>query len=173
MGKKNKGEKMKAMVEETGDKVKDVVDETFEQVDAWLQEQERERPRTRVATALTARLPAAVGDAWGARAGIDRDVTLAHLTRDHRRRLARGLVDTPLEIRGSRGYNYAEVTAGGIPLDEIDPATMASRVCPSLHLVGEMLDVDGRLGGFNFQWAWASARVAGTALARSGSRLEA
>ena len=50
-------------------------------------------------------------------------------------------------------------------LDEIDPATMESRVCPGLFLVGEILDVDGRIGGFNFQWAWSSARVAAAALA--------
>ena len=61
---------------------------------------------------------------------------------------------------GTRGYNYAEATAGGVALTEIDPATMESlgRV---LYLVGEMLDVDGRIGGFNFQWAWSSRYVAG------------
>jgi len=71
-----------------------------------------------------------------------------------------------LDVRGSRGYQYAEVTAGGVTLDEIDPATLQSRVCPGLYLVGEMLDVDGRLGGFNFQWAWSSGFVAGNAAAR-------
>ena len=70
-----------------------------------------------------------------------------------------------MTIIGSRGYNYAEVTAGGIALDEIDPSTMESRRCPRLHFVGEMLDVDGRIGGFNFQWSWSSARVAARALA--------
>ena len=63
------------------------------------------------------------------------------------------------------GYNYAEATAGGVDLREIDPATMESRQCPGLHLVGEILDVDGRIGGFNFQWAWSSASVAARALA--------
>ena len=71
-------------------------------------------------------------------------------------------------MRDSRGYNYAEVTAGGVPLDEIDSRTMQSRVRPGLYLVGEILDVDGRLGGFNFQWAWSSAWVAGQAMARTG-----
>ena len=70
------------------------------------------------------------------------------------------LVEWPLPVTGTRGYNYAEVTAGGVALTEIDPATMESRVCPGLYLVGEILDVDGRIGGFNFQWAWSSARVA-------------
>ena len=68
-------------------------------------------------------------------------------------------------MKACRGYNYAEATAGGVTLDEIDPATMASRSCPGLYLVGEILDVDGRIGGFNFQWAWSTAHVAGRALA--------
>ena len=73
---------------------------------------------------------------------------------------------TPLDVRDSRGYNYAEVTAGGIPLAEIDPTTMESRVRRGLYLIGEMLDVDGRIGGFNFQWAWSSAWVAASAIGR-------
>jgi predicted flavoprotein YhiN len=70
----------------------------------------------------------------------------------------------PLIVEGSCGYNYAEVTAGGVSLDEIDPSTMASRIRPGLFLVGEVLDVDGRIGGFNFQWAWSSARVCAAAV---------
>jgi predicted flavoprotein YhiN len=54
-----------------------------------------------------------------------------------------------------------------VALTEIDPATMQSRVCPGLYLVGEILDVDGRIGGFNFQWAWSSARAAARDLAAS------
>jgi hypothetical protein len=91
------------------------------------------------------------------------------MARDDRRRLLRLLTETPLSIRDSRGYTYAEVTAGGVPLEEVDVATMQSRVCPGLYLVGEILDVDGRLGGFNFQWAWSSGWVAGRAIARSVS----
>jgi predicted flavoprotein YhiN len=91
---------------------------------------------------------------------------MAHLTRELRHALIRTLLETALPVRGSRGFPYAEVTAGGIPLDEIDPATMESRICPRLYLTGEILDVDGRLGGFNFQWAWSSAWVAGQAIAR-------
>ena len=65
-----------------------------------------------------------------------------------------------------RGYNFAEVTSGGVPLDEVNPKTMESRLSPGLHFVGEILDVDGRIGGFNFQWAWATGKVAGQAIAR-------
>jgi predicted flavoprotein YhiN len=94
---------------------------------------------------------------------------LAYLGREERRWLVHSLSRFPLPVRDSRGYNYAEATAGGVSLDEIEPSTMASRRCPGLFLVGEMLDVDGRLGGFNFQWAWASARAAADGLASAGS----
>jgi predicted flavoprotein YhiN len=96
---------------------------------------------------------------------LQESTELAHLTRIDRRRLAHGLVEWPLCVTGSRGYNYAEATAGGVALDEISPATMESRRCTGLYLIGEMLDVDGRIGGFNFQWAWSSARVAARAIA--------
>jgi predicted flavoprotein YhiN len=55
------------------------------------------------------------------------------------------------------------VTAGGVPLSEVNARTMESRVMPGLYLVGEMLDCDGRIGGFNFQWAWSTGYLAGTA----------
>jgi predicted Rossmann fold flavoprotein len=141
--------------------------DTFESLENWWLAQERERPRAQVSTVLATRLPAAVADAWVHAAGIASDTTLAHLTRDDRRGLIRALTGTPLGVTGSRGYAHAEVTAGGVPLDEIDAATMQSRIQPGLYLVGEILDVDGRLGGFNFQWAWSSGWVAGQAIARS------
>jgi len=140
--------------------------ERFEAIDAWLVEQGRIRPRAQVTTVLGTRLPAAVADTWIRVSGVDGSIPLAHLARDDRRRLVHALTGMRLDVRGSRGYQYAEVTAGGVALDEIDPATLESRVCPGLYLVGEILDVDGRLGGFNFQWAWSSGFVAGNAAAR-------
>ena len=141
--------------------------ESFESVDAWLRDQRERRPRARAATVLAARVPAAVAEALVRVAGITEDATLAHLTRAERHALAAALTRTPLPIRGSRGYGYAEVTAGGVSLDEVDPSTLQSRLCDGLFFAGEILDVDGRLGGFNFQWAWSSAWVAGQAAART------
>ena len=66
----------------------------------------------------------------------------------------------------NRGWNFAEVTAGGVPLTEINPHSMASRFIPNLYIIGEMLDCDGRIGGFNFQWAWSTGYIAGTNVAR-------
>ncbi|MCA9309628.1 MAG: NAD(P)/FAD-dependent oxidoreductase, partial [Phycisphaerales bacterium] len=63
-------------------------------------------------------------------------------------------------VVGDRGFTHAEVTAGGVPLSEITLSSMASKRCDGLHLCGEICDVDGRIGGFNFQWAWASGFVA-------------
>jgi len=72
-----------------------------------------------------------------------------------------------LPVVGDRGWNYAEVTAGGVPLAEIDFRTLQSRLVPGLFLVGEMLDCEGRIGGFNFQWAWATGHLAGRAAIRA------
>jgi hypothetical protein len=141
-----------------------VPDDTFESLESWCRDMARDRPRSSLRTTLAAKLPASVAEAWIGGAALDPGTTMAHLSKEDRRRLIRALVQAPLAIRESRGYNYAEVTAGGIPLAEIDPATMESRVCPGLYLIGEMLDVDGRLGGFNFQWAWSSAWVAAAAI---------
>ena len=140
--------------------------ETFESLEDWLLAQERIRPKALVATVLATRIPASIADAWVSASGVEPATTMAHLAKNDRRRLLHELLDTPLAVADSRGYSYAEVTSGGIPLDEIDSATMQSRICPGLFLVGEILDVDGRLGGFNFQWAWSSGWIAGHAIAK-------
>jgi len=147
---------------------------TFEQIDGWWTEGLAGRPQTSlVLTALGTRLPASVAAAVLARAEVDAGTTLAHFKRDDRRRLSHALAAWPLDVTGSRGYTYAEATAGGVALDEINPGTMESRVCPGLFLVGEILDVDGRIGGFNFQWAWSSAHVAAAALAMTADATNA
>ena len=156
---------------------------TLEGADRWLQGLAADRPRASLATLLATRLPASVADALVASIGADaaaharsgrlqpaRDRPASQLTREERLRAARALVEWPLAVTETRGYNYAEATAGGVSLDEIEPATMESRKCRGLFLVGEVLDVDGRIGGFNFQWAWASARTAGRSLAQRAAR---
>jgi len=139
--------------------------ERFETAEAAWQARTSAQPRQSLQGALADRLPARVAEAVLAELRIDARVPLAHLSRDVRRRLLNALLAWPMPVRDSRGYNYAEVTAGGIPLEEIDPATMQSRLCPGLFLVGEILDVDGRIGGFNFQWAWSSGYLAAAGLA--------
>jgi predicted Rossmann fold flavoprotein len=139
---------------------------SFESLDATWSARARSHPRASVHAGLSETVPASVGAAILKTVGIDPSTALAGLARQDRRRLVHAITEWPLPVCGSRGYSYAEATAGGVALDEIDPGTMASRRCDGLYLIGEMLDVDGRIGGFNFQWAWSSARVVARALSR-------
>ena len=139
--------------------------ETLETQDAHWMAMAAARPKAAVLSTLGELVPASVATALLARLSIDASRQLAHLTRSERRVLVRGLVEWPLPVTGSRGYAVAEATAGGVTLDEVDAKTLESRVCGGLYLVGEILDVDGRIGGFNFQWAWSTAFAAARALA--------
>ncbi len=118
-----------------------------------------------VAPALSATLPERLARAVLAHAGIPPDATGATLTREARRQLVRTLHEGLLPVTGTRGFAVAEVTAGGVPLSALHLDRLETRACPGLHLCGEICDVDGRLGGFNFQWAWASGMVAGVGAA--------
>jgi predicted Rossmann fold flavoprotein len=123
------------------------------------------QPKISLQNALSRWLPARVAEAVLRSIAMDAHLSLSHVSRETRSKLLLALRQWSLPVRSSRGFNFAEVTAGGIPLDEIEPTTMASRKCPGLYLVGEILDVDGRIGGFNFQWSWSTAWVAAKAIA--------
>ena len=79
------------------------------------------------------------------------------------RSIAQQLQHWPLIANGTEGYRTAEVTLGGVDTDEISSSTMQSRHVPGLYFIGEVVDVTGWLGGYNFQWAWASGHAAGMA----------
>lgn len=83
------------------------------------------------------------------------------VTGEVREKIAALLTDWRFKIRGTKGWNSAQVTAGGINTDEIDPLTMESRIVPGLYFCGEIIDIDGKCGGFNLQWCWSSGFVAG------------
>ena len=87
-------------------------------------------------------------------------------TRERRLAVIERVLARDLGVSGTLGYEKAEVTAGGVKLSEVNPSTLESRVSPGLFLCGEILDMEGRLGGFNFQWAWSSGTVAGRSAAR-------
>ncbi|HEX2596736.1 MAG TPA: NAD(P)/FAD-dependent oxidoreductase, partial [Luteimonas sp.] len=80
------------------------------------------------------------------------------------RDLATQLSGWPLVASGTEGYRTAEVTLGGVDTDQLSSSTMQSRLLPGLFFIGEVVDVTGWLGGYNFQWAWASGHAAGVAL---------
>jgi predicted Rossmann fold flavoprotein len=134
---------------------------TAETLDADLQKLDQGSPLGYLRERMPERLALALCEA----AGIDPRLPGHRLSRHDRRALVRAVTDCPLPVTGDKGYNVAEVTAGGVPLTEIHLKTMESRLCPGLYLCGEICDVDGRIGGFNFQWAWASGFVAGGAAA--------
>lgn len=140
--------------------------ETAETIDTWLRARSAQNPRTMLASALAERIPARIAVALLGLTNAP-DVPLAHLSREIRRAIANALTEFPLAVRDSRGFAHAEATAGGIPLSEINPTTFESRCCPQLFFAGEILDVDGRIGGFNFQWAWSSAFVAAAGMGQA------
>lgn len=98
---------------------------------------------------------------------IDPNTSLSHLSVKTRTELVQKLLHYPLEVSGVVGYKKAEVTSGGVELNEVDPKTMQSKILPGLYMCGEILDVDGRIGGFNFQWAWSSGWLAGASAVAS------
>jgi predicted Rossmann fold flavoprotein len=136
---------------------------SLEQADTWLLEAKAQTVLSRLREKLPERLAKTLLEG----AGIASDRTPKQLERERRRALAQLLCGAPVEIVGDRGFSHAEVTAGGVPLSEMNLATMESRKCPGLYMAGEILDVDGRIGGFNFQWAWASGFVVGISMASS------
>ena len=129
--------------------------EDFESLEKKLLKAAKRYPHATAASALRGAVPERILDR------LTPPAPIARLSRDERRATIRSLIELGIPVSRDRGFDYAEVTAGGVPLDEIEVGTMASRRTPGLYLCGEILDVDGRIGGYNFQWAWASGRLAG------------
>ena len=141
---------------------------THKEIETWLIQSAALRGNTTVQALLAERLPTRVATRLAQH--VEPDIALIPVNRLHkdvRNALVHLLTNLPLPIVGSRGWNFAEVTAGGIPLKEINPSTMASKKLSGLYLIGEILDCDGRIGGFNFQWAWSTGHIAGTSAARA------
>lgn len=110
---------------------------------------------------LKGEIPERLADLLLYETGIRRDTELAYLARQTRQRFVTTLTRFPLPWSGSEGYKKAEVTGGGVALEEVHPATMESRIHPGLFLCGELLDAFGPIGGYNFSWAWVTGRLAG------------
>jgi predicted Rossmann fold flavoprotein len=142
----------------------------FEDTERWLIDAATSQPRLSLRKCLARTVPERFAAALVHATGIDPATPVGQLARQPRRALVHALTAFVLPVERARGWDYAEVTAGGVPLDEIDYRTMESRRVPGLYLIGEMLDCDGRIGGFNFQWAWSTGHVAGCAVATNGGR---
>src|SRR5262245_41781512 len=109
-------------------------------------------------------LPRRLVEALLVLAEIPRDVRCAELGRAHRSRLVQIVKHCTIPISGALGFKKAEVTAGGVSLAEVDSRSMQSRLVPRLYLAGEILDLDGPIGGYNFQAAFSTGWLAGSHL---------
>ena len=128
----------------------------------WLTAAKRARPRASLQSVLGDLLPARLAEALAERIGLagaldeKRDAVLIEIERR--------LLDWQFRPNGTEGFAKAEVTVGGVSTDGLSSKTMAARHLPGLHFIGEAVDVTGWLGGYNFQWAWASGWAAAQAL---------
>jgi predicted Rossmann fold flavoprotein len=129
---------------------------------AWLQAQKSERADAELKTVLGERLPKRFAqrlcEHWLP------NKPLRQYRETELRDIAAQLADWPLIASGTEGYRTAEVTLGGVDTDEISSTTMQSRRVAGLYFIGEVVDLTGWLGGYNFQWAWASGHACGAAL---------
>ncbi len=123
-----------------------------------------------VVSRLRATIPDRLAQQLVAEAGLDADQRVATLRREQRLALVERLCRYPLPWTGDEGFRKAEVTGGGVALEEVDPRTMECRRHPGLFLCGELLDAFGPIGGHNFAWAWATGRLAGRGTLQAGVR---
>ncbi|MEL7447257.1 MAG: NAD(P)/FAD-dependent oxidoreductase [Pseudomonadota bacterium] len=129
----------------------------------WLIGLKRDKPRASLKSVLREHLPARLADALAERLGVDRE--LGNVSDKDLRKAAAQLADWRFSPNGTEGFAKAEVTIGGIATSELSSRTMEAKNVPGLYAIGEAVDVTGWLGGYNFQWAWASGFAAGQALA--------
>lgn len=130
-----------------------------------LNAQHTEQPARQLGTALARLMPARLVDHLADTLPLRQ--TLGQLGAARLANVIRTLSDWTLRPTGTEGYRTAEVTLGGVDTRDLSSATMMTRTVPGLYFIGECVDVTGWLGGYNFQWAWASAHAAGSAIARS------
>ena len=115
-------------------------------------------------------LPERAANMVAREAKVDAQIALGKINSEAARRVQKALFDLELPVTDVAPYYKAEATAGGVSLSEIEPATMMSKLQSGLFFAGEVCDVDGWLGGYNFQWAWSSGAVAGRNAARFALR---
>jgi hypothetical protein len=124
--------------------------------------------RRRLGNELAAHLPQRLAQAWLARRGLPEDRTMPEVADKPLRQLAESLAAWRIAPAGTEGWKKAEVMAGGVDTRELDSKSLESRRAAGLHFIGEVVDVTGWLGGYNFQWAWASGYACAEALAAAG-----
>jgi predicted Rossmann fold flavoprotein len=136
-------------------------------IERALRSRQEQSPARFVVNQPIARLPGRLWHALVLAAGIGRETRWAEVSRAAQHRLAEQLTRTEFPVIGKSLNKDEFVTCGGVRLGEVDFRTMESRVCPGLHLAGELLDIDGLTGGFNFQAAWTTGWLAGRAMSET------
>ena len=126
-----------------------------------LRARRRSLPALPVSEMLTGMLHNRLGKMLVKYAGLNANAPLSTLTAGELETLARACKDFCLEVKGTEGFDSAQVTAGGVKTSGFNPETLESWFVPGLFACGEVLDIDGDCGGYNLQWAWASGRKAG------------
>ncbi len=137
-------------------------------LDEYLRVETAASGKKQLAAVLTAFLPRRLCNVLLPQAGLPADRKAAALSRPDRARLVACLKHLWLPVSGTLGFGKAEVTAGGVALAELDSRTMQSKLVPNLFIAGELLDLDGPIGGYNFQAAWSTGWLAGGASAKVG-----
>lgn len=127
-----------------------------EAVSDWLRIESQASGKKQLAVVLAQSLPRRVCDVVLGEAGLALDRKAAALSKEERAKLVRATKHLRIPLTGTLGFKKAEVTAGGVALDEVDSRTMQSKLVPGLYLAGEILDLDGPIGGYNFQAAWST-----------------
>jgi predicted Rossmann fold flavoprotein len=122
------------------------------------------RSKRQLGNELAQHLPQRLADTWLAHSGLDAAQPMPQARDRDLETLGASLAGWQLTPAGSEGWRKAEVTAGGVDTRELNQQTMESKRQPGLHFIGEVVDVTGWLGGYNFQWAWASAAACAGAL---------
>jgi len=130
-------------------------------LDARLKSASTQEGKKQMALVLADYLPRRLAAALLEQCGIPHDQRGAQLQRAQRTALLTAIKATELPVTGTRGFKKAEVTAGGVPLDEVDSRTMESKHMPGVYMAGEILDLDGPIGGYNFQAAFSTGYLAG------------
>lgn len=138
---------------------------TVEQISSQLQAKRAAEGARRVVNTPLAPFTARLWEALVLAAGLKRETRWAELTRAQWHQLAQQLTRTEFAVTGKSLNKDEFVTCGGVKLSQVNFKTMESRVCPGLHFAGELLDIDGLTGGFNFQAAWTTGWIAGRAMA--------
>jgi predicted Rossmann fold flavoprotein len=126
----------------------------------------QQNPRKAVSTAGPPELPKRLWQKLVEAVGVAADFRWADLPKGPIEALVRELVQGEFKITGKAVFKEEFVTCGGIDLKSVDFKTLESRSCPGLHFAGEILDIDGITGGFNFQSAWSTGWIAGQAIAQ-------